>query len=136
MKALPEIRLLPTRMIILIGVLGLLQSIPRLIFYYMAAVEKVPLLQSWVQAQTLDFINFMFLSLGIAGLVVFPGFLLRTKWGYVGVVGVCAVTIIFDGISAVAVAYTAVAGLILPALFLVYLFSRPVFWGAGKPAHG
>lgn len=47
-----------------------------------------------------------------------------TGWGYWGTVVVSILTIVFDGVSAVTVSFTAFAGLILPVVFLIVLLPR------------
>ncbi len=83
----------------------------------------VALLQPMPKASTMDVINFN-LILGVARLVVMSGLLLMARWGYWEAFGVSVPTIIFEGISAPAVSSTALAGLVLPVVFLGTLFSR------------
>jgi uncharacterized membrane protein YqhA len=114
----------PPRLVLFIGVLGILEALLRLFFYYEAVFAGVQLLRPMPPASTMNAVNAINLVLGLAGLVVISGLLLMTSWGYWGTVIVSALTIVFDGVSAVAVSYTAFAGLILPVLFLALLLPR------------
>jgi hypothetical protein len=75
-------------------------------------------------AATMNLVNSINVILGLAGLTVSAGFLLMIAWGYWGIVIVSGVTVVFDGVSAATVSYTALAGLILPVLFLILLLPR------------
>jgi hypothetical protein len=72
----------------------------------------------------MNVVNSVNLSLGLSGLAVSSGLLLMTRWGFWGTVVISALTIVFDGTSAFAVSVTAVAGLILPVIFLVVLVPK------------
>jgi hypothetical protein len=112
------------RIIFVIGILGVLEAILRLFFYYEAVFAGIPLLQPMPSASTMTVVNGINLALGLAGLVAISGLLLMTRWGYWGTIGVSLVTIAFDGVSGVTVSFTAFAGLILPVIFLVVLLPR------------
>jgi hypothetical protein len=113
-----------TRIVLAIGILGILEALLRLFFYYEAVFAGVALLQPMPPASTTNLVNSINVILGLAGLIVSAGFLLMTAWGYWGIVIISAVTIVFDGISAATVSYTAIAGLILPVVFLIVLLPR------------
>ena len=113
-----------TRLILAVGVLAIAEALLRLLFYYEAVFAGVSLLQPMPPASTMNIVNTINLMLGLAGLVVTPGLLLMTRWGYWGTVAVSVLTVAFDGISALAVSLTAFAGLVLPVVFLIVLLPR------------
>jgi len=113
-----------SRIILAVGALGILEGVLRLFFYYEAVFANVQLLQPMPPASTMNIVNTTNLILGLAGLVMFSGLLLTSKWGYWGAVVVSVLTIAFDGVSSVAVSFTAFAGLILPVVFLVVLIPK------------
>jgi len=120
------------RFVLVIGILGGLEALLRLFFYYEAVFAGVPLLQPMPPAATMDIVNNVNLTLGLAGLAAVSGLLLMTGWGYWGTSAVSILTIAFDGVSAVAVSFTALAGLILPAVFLVILLQRRARYFGGE----
>ena len=114
----------PPRMILTIGALGIFEGVLRLFFYYEAVFADVQLLQPMPPTSTMNMVNAINLILGLAGLAVFSGLLLTTKWGYWGAVVVSVLTIAFDGVSSVTVSFTAFTGLILPVVFLAVLIPK------------
>lgn len=106
------------------GILLVLQSALRLFFYYEAVYAGVQLLQPMPPAAAMAVVNSVNLSLGLAGLVVVPGLLLTTRWGFWGTIALSALTIFFDGTSSVTVSVAAFAGLILPVVFLALLLPK------------
>jgi putative exporter of polyketide antibiotics len=70
------------------------------------------------------FIDVMFLFLGLSGIVLTYGLMTGKKWGYTGTIGISALTIVFDVWAIIAVQPTALLGLILPTVFIVYLVMR------------
>jgi len=70
------------------------------------------------------FIDVMFLFLGLSGVVLTYGLLIGKRWGYAGTIGISAFTIVFDVWAMIAVQPTALLGLVLPAVFIVYLVMR------------
>jgi hypothetical protein len=114
----------PPRTILAVGILGILEALLRIFFYYEAVFAHVQLLQPMPPASTMNVINAINLTLGSAGLVVIFGLLLTTRWGYKGTVTVSVLTIVFDGVAAASVSPTALAGLILPVVFLAVLIPR------------
>lgn len=121
-----------TRLVIAIGILGGLEALIRVVFYYEAVYGGVSLLQPMPPASTMNIVNPIELALGIAGLVAVSGLLLMTGWGYWGTIVVSILTIVFDGVSSVAISYTALAGLVLPIIFLVALLRRRAEYFGGK----
>jgi hypothetical protein len=113
-----------TPVILAIGILGLLEALLRLFFYYEAVIAGVALLQPTPPASTMNLVNSINLALGLAGLLVIAGLLLLNNWGYWGTIGVSILTIAFDGVSAATVSATAMVGLVLPIIFLIILIPR------------
>jgi hypothetical protein len=55
-----------------------------------------------------------------------------TQWGYWETVAVSILTVVFDGVSAATVSFTAFAGQLLPIVFLVVLVPRHTsYFGRG-----
>ena len=125
----------PYRIILAVGILGIVEAVLRLVFYYEAEFAGVQLLQPMPPASTMALVNSINLILGLAGLAVISGLLLTTRWGYWGTVAVSLLTIIFDGVSAASVSPTALAGLILPVIFLLVLVPRRSSYIAIHPSH-
>jgi hypothetical protein len=124
-----------SRTVLIIGIFLILQSCLRLFFYYEAVFAGVPLLQPMPSAATMNLINSINLILGLLGLIIVPGLYLMTGWGYWGIIALSAATIIFDGISSATVSFTALAGLILPILFLILLLPARLIYFKGARAH-
>jgi len=122
------------RFVLVVGAFGILEGLLRLLFYYEAVFAGVPLLQPMPPASTMNLVNSINLVLGLAGLLAISGLLLMTWWGYWGTVAVSVLTVIFDGASAATVSLTALAGLVLPVVFLVVLTPRRArYFGRGGP---
>ncbi|HUI85723.1 MAG TPA: hypothetical protein VLY21_01040 [Nitrososphaerales archaeon] len=113
-----------SKTVLAVGTLLTLQSALRLFFYYEAVYAGVQLLQPMPPAATMNVVNSVNLALGLVGLVVVPGLLLMTRWGFWGTVALSVLTIVFDGVSSATVSLTAFAGLILPVVFLALLLPR------------
>jgi len=62
--------------------------------------------------------------LGIAGLIALPSLILLSRWGYWGTLVVSAATIIFDLWAIFAILWTALAGVFVPTLLLLYLVPK------------
>jgi hypothetical protein len=69
-------------------------------------------------------INAFSLSLGLLGLAVVPGLLLSRAWGYWGTLAMPVLTMMFDIWAVATVAQTALMGLFIPILLMVYLVPR------------
>ena len=114
-----------------VGVLGAVESLLRVFFYYESVFAGAQLLQPMPPDSTMNVVNPINLAIGGAGLVAIVGLLLSTGWGYWGMLAVSLVTIAFDGVSFAAVSSTALAGLILPILFLIVLIpGRAVYFAS------
>ena len=62
-----------------------------------------------------------FFLLGAFGIVTAIGLLAGRSWGVYGTIALSAVTIIYDAWAMAAVQCTAVMGMVLPAIFIIYL---------------
>ena len=123
------------RRILAVGLLGTVEALLRLFFYYEAVFAGVPLLSPMPPASTMQAVNSINLILGLAGLLVIAGLMLTKRWGYWGTIAVSVVTIGFDGVSSATVSYTAFAGLVLPVLFLAILLpARSRYFSSGLGA--
>jgi uncharacterized membrane protein (DUF2068 family) len=67
------------------------------------------------------FINGVFYILGAVGLITAFGLWRQKRWGYLGTLVLSAATTVFDVWAIVAVQSSAAMGIVLPALFIVYL---------------
>jgi uncharacterized membrane protein (DUF2068 family) len=74
-----------------------------------------------VSDELMLFINAMFYLLGLFGLLTAYGLWTEKRWGYLGTLVLSAVTIVFDVWAIVTVQSSAAMGILLPALFIVYL---------------
>jgi len=99
------------RIFVFLAALGILESLIRLL-------GLRQLLASY------PYVNYFSMASGIAGLIVLPALLLLSSWGYWGTVVVSAVTIIFDLWAIFAIFWTALAGVFVPALLLLYLVPK------------
>ncbi len=63
----------------------------------------------------------MFLTLGVLGAIFAAGLLGHASWAWYGTLTVCSVTIIYDIWAIIAIQPTAILGLVLPLVFIVYL---------------
>ena len=100
-----------TRIFVFLAALGILQSLIRLL-------GLRQLLASY------PYVNYFSMVLGIAGLIALPALLLLSRWGYWGTLVVSAATIIFDLWAIFAIFWTALAGVFVPALLLLYLVPK------------
>jgi uncharacterized membrane protein (DUF2068 family) len=71
-----------------------------------------------------DLILIMFLVIGVLGIITSMGIWMMRVWGFWGTMLLSAGTIAFDIWAAVAVQSSAVLGLVLPVLFISYLYAR------------
>lgn len=96
-------------------------SILRIYFAYLS-MTGVQLLDVQVSQLTMQILDLMFVSLGVAGLVVSVGLWLNTRWGLVGTVVVSVATIIFD-VWGLTIQFTAALGFIVPVIAIGYLLA-------------
>lgn len=107
-------------------VLSVLQSVFRLVFFYMG-VTGAELLEVEITSSAMQLINMMFLLIGVAGMITVFGLYRMKRWGYWGTVLLSVVTIVFD-IWGLTIQFTAVMGVVLPVTFIMYLyFKRELF---------
>lgn len=113
----------PTRSIIFVALLWMLQSLGRIGFGYLSAIKPGGLLDVEVAQITLQTINAMFLLLGILGFIAVAGLLHMRKWGFWATVLVSVLTIIFD-IWGVTIQFTAAMGFVVPVISLLMLLAK------------
>jgi uncharacterized membrane protein (DUF2068 family) len=115
-----------TRGILLVVVLSVLQSLFRLVFFYMS-VTGAELLEVEMTVSAMQLVNMMFLLIGVAGMITAFGLYQMKRWGYWGTILLSVVTIIFD-IWGLTIQFTAAMGLVLPVTFIAYLYpNRELF---------
>lgn len=73
-----------------------------------------------------------FLLLGVLGLAATAGLVMRTQWGYYGTMIVSAATIVYDLWAAVAIQASAVFGMVVPVILIVYLVMRKDAFGTSS----
>ena len=109
-----------TKGITIICVFAVLQSVLR--FFFMGlALTGAELLEVEISSGLQLFINVMFFVIGIGGLLTVVGLWQMQPWGFGGTIIISVITIVFD-IWALTIQATAAMGLILPVIFIVYLF--------------
>lgn len=113
-----------SRILISLGALAIVESILRLVFFYLGTYGGAQLITPPPPEFVTEFINAFSLLLGIAGLVVIPALLLSRTWGYWGSIILSVVTIGFDGWAVATTAWTAIAGIVIPILVLSYLIPK------------
>ena len=111
-----------TRGIVLVVVLSVLQSIFRLIFFYIG-MTGAELIEVEIAISTQQIINILFLFIGVIGLITAFGLYQMKSWGYGGTILLSVATIIFD-IWGLTIQFTAAMGIILPAIFIAYLYTK------------
>ncbi len=117
------------RVILTASALSGLQSILRLYFAYLGFTGGIDeFLTAPVSQGTLQFINSIFLILGIAGVVATLGLLLEMKWGLWYAVLISVFTIFFD-VWGLTIQSTAAIGLVMPVLIMILLYK-------GRHAYG
>lgn len=111
-----------TRGIVLVSALSGLQSILRLVFFYLA-MTGTELLEVEIASSAQQMINIMFLFIGVIGLITAFGLYQMRSWGYWGTIILSVLTIAFD-IWGLTIQSTAAMGLILPVIFIIYLLRQ------------
>lgn len=71
----------------------------------------------------------MFLTLGVLGAVFAVGLPGQAPWAWYGTITVSSLTIIYDAWAMIAIQPTAILGIVLPALFIVYLLWKRTDFG-------
>jgi hypothetical protein len=98
-----------------------LQSLLRFYFFYLGFTGGIgEFLTSPVSQGTLQFINSVFLVLGIAGMVATLGLFMEKRWGLGCSFIVLVSTVVFDAWGS-RIQSTAVMGVVMPVLSLIIL---------------
>ena len=111
-----------TRGIVLVAALSGIQSILRLVFFYLG-MTGAELLEVEIASSAQQMINIMFLLIGVVGLITAFGLYRMRSWGYWGTILLSVLTIAFD-IWGLTIQSTAAMGLILPVIFIIYLLRQ------------
>ncbi|HSA35372.1 MAG TPA: DUF2127 domain-containing protein [Methanomassiliicoccales archaeon] len=107
--------------LIIVCLLAVIQSIARFAIPLTLSTMDGPVLDNPVSEELMMFINAMFYLIGALGLVTTYGLWRRKRWGFLGALVLSAGTIAFDVWAMVAVQSSAAMGIVLPALFIIYL---------------
>lgn len=110
--------------LVAIGALGLIQSAFRFLLLGVVLTSGWVGLEHYVSPEAGAIMDAIFLFLGVGGVVLIYGLLTGKKWGYTGTLGISMFTIVFDVWAIFAIQPTALLGIILPVVFIVYLFMR------------
>lgn len=113
----------PTKSIIFVALLWILQSAGRFVLGYLSAITPGGLLDVEVALVIIQTINAMFFVLGTLGFIAVAGLLLMKKWGFWATVFVSILTILFD-IWGVTIQFTAAMGFVVPAISLLILLAK------------
>lgn len=108
--------------LIVVCLLAVVQSIARFAIPLTLSTMDGPVLENPVSDELMMFINGMFYLLGLFGLITAYGLWTERRWGYLGTLVLSAATIVFDVWAIVTVQSSAAMGIVLPALFIAYLF--------------
>jgi uncharacterized membrane protein (DUF2068 family) len=101
--------------------LAVIQSIARFAIPLSISASGGPVLENPVSDEVMMFINGMFYLLGLFGFLTAYGLWTGRRWGYLGTLAFSAGTIAFDAWAIATVQSSAVIGMVLPAVFIVYL---------------
>ena len=107
--------------LIFVCLLAIIQSIARFAIPLSLSTMDGPVLDNPVSEEMMMFINGMFYLLGAFGFITAFGLWTQKRWGYLGTLVLSAATIVFDVWAMVTVQSSAAMGIVLPALFIVYL---------------
>ncbi|MBS7633725.1 hypothetical protein KEJ15_08985 [Candidatus Bathyarchaeota archaeon] len=113
----------PTRSIIFVALLWMLQSAGRIVLGYLSTITPGGLLDVEVAQITIQTINTMFFLLGILGFIAVVGLLMMRGWGFWATVFVSVLTILFD-IWGVTIQFTAAMGFVVPVISLLILLAK------------
>ena len=86
-------------------------------------------IEGQVDDWVLGFNTVMFLTLGVLGAIFAVGLPGHASWAWYGTITVSAVTIIYDAWAIIAIQPTAILGMVLPAVFIVYLLRKRTDFG-------
>ena len=112
------------RGLMMVCVLALIQSVLRFAFPASILQTGFPDTERIVSPDIQAMILATFVIIGIAGVITTYGLWIGARWGYTGTIALSMVTIAFDVWAVAAVQATALVGLVLPALFIVYLIAN------------
>lgn len=115
--------------------LGLVQSVLRLAFPAYILQAGFPDTEKVVSPDVQAFILATFVLIGVAGFITTYGLLTGSKWGFVGTFALSMVTIVFDEWAVEAVQATALMGLVLPVIFIIYLTANRSGFLGGVSMH-
>jgi membrane protease YdiL (CAAX protease family) len=119
--------------LIIVSLLAVIQSIARFAIPLSLSTMDGPVLDNPVSDEMMMFINGTFYMLGAFGFITAFGLWTQKRWGYLGILVLSALTIVFDIWAIVTVQSSAALGIVLPALFIIYLLViRRDFEGGGK----
>jgi hypothetical protein len=108
----------------MICALALVQSALRLLLVAVILNGGFPETEMAVTLDGQAYIVLAFLALGLLGFVCTFALYRRSAVGYYGTMALSVVTIAFDAWAIYAVQITALLGIILPAVFIIYLLVR------------
>ncbi len=86
-------------------------------------------IEGQVDDWVLGFNALMFLTLGVLGAIFAMGLLGHASWAWYGTITVSSVTIIYDVWAIIAIQPTAILGIVLPSVFIVYLLWKRTDFG-------
>ena len=110
--------------VILVAVLWIFQSVGRLSFAFLGTPGGMGQFLDVPISYATSLVMFvMFLFLGVCGLVATFGLWRKQKWGFWGTILVSVASIAFD-IWGLTIQYTAAIGFIVPAISILYLYSK------------
>lgn len=107
--------------LIIVCLLAIIQSIARFAIPLSLSTMDGPVLDNPVSDEMMMFINGMFYLIGALGFITAFGLWTQKRWGYFGTLVLSAGTIVFDVWAIVTVQSSAAMGIVLPALFIIYL---------------
>jgi len=113
-----------SRGVIFVAVLWFLQSVGRLYFAFIGMPGGMGQFLDVPISYATSLVMFvMFLFLGVCGFVAVFGLWRKQKWGFWGTVLVSVATIAFD-VWGLTIQFTAAIGFIVPAISILYLYSK------------
>lgn len=113
----------PTKSIIFVTILWIIQSSGRIVLGYLSTVTPGGLLDVKVDQIIIQTINTMFLLLGVLGLIAAVGLLMMKRWGFWATLFVSILTILFD-IWGITIQSSAAIGFIVPAISILILLAQ------------
>jgi uncharacterized membrane protein (DUF2068 family) len=107
--------------LVAVVMLSLIQSLLRFVVFAVALNGEWTNMEHFVSPEEGAIMDAIFLFLGVGGIVLSYGLFTGKKWGYTGTIGISAFTIVFDVWAIFAVQPSALLGIVLPVVFIVYL---------------